>query len=487
MAILLEDDAQPGRYRLARGRGFGPGATGTAFHPRQSLMPRGGYRRIDTGQPSDLFSPEEQHQLEQLGLHHFLPCRIQARTIAFLALGQTPEGTYLTSEDLELLYTLADYIAIALENARLYERVRQKAEQVAQLKEFSENILESTSVGLVALDPADRIESWNISMERLTGRAREEVLGKAAAEVFPPELVAELNARRDEAHQSSLYKFYLPRPRDGRRVTNVAFAPLVSKQGARIGRLLVFDDITERVQLESQLLQAEKLSSVGLLAAGVAHEVNTPLAVISNYAQMLGKQFPAGDQRSTLVEKIVKQTFRASEIITGLLNFSRTAGADFGQVDLNRILSDTLGLVQPQMRSSKIEVAAALDDTLPAILGDPGKLQQVFLNLLFNARDAMPQGGRLTVATGHYNSRARVEIRDTGVGIEAENVHKIYDPFFTTKTTGRGTGLGLAVSYGIIQEHHGSIEVNTRPGEGTCFLLEFPLPAPVPARKGEEL
>jgi len=480
MAILLAEENHPDRFSLARAQGLGASRAPLSFTLADLSLPRP--RATESGLGDNLFAPGEQPQLEELGLHYFIPCRIQNRTIAFLAMGKTAdEGSFLTSDDLELLETLADYIAIALENARLYQRLEQKAEQVAQLKDFSENILESTSVGLVALDPDGRIESWNTSMERLSGRPRQEALGRRLPDVFPPELAAGLEARRDDSRLSSLYKFYLSRPEGGRRVTNIALAPLVSKQGAPIDRLLIFDDITERVQLEGQLLQAEKLTSIGLLAAGVAHEVNTPLAVISNYAQMLAKQLPASDPRGQLVEKIVKQTFRASEIISSLLNFSRTGEAEFGEVSVNRTLSDTLGLMEPQLRSSRVAVAAELDDSLPPVYGDAGKLQQVFLNLLVNARDAMPQGGRLTIRTRRNNSRVQVEISDTGVGIPAENLSKIYDPFFTTKATGRGTGLGLAISYGIIQEHNGSIQCSSRPGQGTSFLIEFPLPAPTPA------
>ena len=482
MAILLAEENDADRFSLARAQGLGASRVPLKFTLAE--LTAAGARLSEGGPGSSLFAPGEPQPLEELGLHYFVPCRAQNRTIGFLALGKAADGSFLTSDDLELLATLADYIAIALENARLYERLEQEAEQVARLKDFSENILESTNVGLVALDPNGRIESWNTSMERLSGRPRQEALGRRLPEVFPAELAAELEARRDDSRLSSLYKFYLARPEGGRRVTNIALAPLVSKQGTPIGRLLIFDDITERVQLEGQLLQAEKLTSIGLLAAGVAHEVNTPLAVISNYAQMLAKQLPASDQRGQLVEKIVKQTFRASEIISSLLNFSRTAAAEFAEVNLNRTLRDTLGLMEPQLRSGRVEVEAELDETLPVVRGDAGKLQQVFLNLLVNARDAMPQGGQLTIRTRHHNSRVQVEISDTGVGIPAENLGKIYDPFFTTKATGRGTGLGLAVSYGIIQEHSGSIHCSSRPGQGTSFLIEFPLAAiPAGARR----
>ncbi|MFQ5663763.1 MAG: ATP-binding protein [Terriglobia bacterium] len=494
IAIFLEEEGGAERsaalFRVTRAQGIGRDATGMSISlQRSDAGAPGGYLFVESGQPVARLAPDDQRWLEHRGLHYLIPCRVQNRTMALLALGKTPEGSFLSSEDIGLLETLADYIAIALENARLYQRLAQKAEQVAQLKDFTENILESTSVGLVAVGPDERIESWNHSMERLSGRSRQDVLGRRLAQVFPPALVAELQARRGTAQLSSLYKFYLPRTDGGRAVTNIALAPLVSKQGQPIGRLLVFDDISERVQLESQLLQAEKLSSIGLLAAGVAHEVNTPLAVISNYAQMLAKRLPSQDSRAALVDKIVKQTFRASEIISGLLNFSRTGPAAFGEVNLNRTLRDTLALVEPQLKSNQVAVETFLDDTLPPVPGDAGKLQQVFLNLFFNARDAMSPGGRLTVRTRRQldplGTRVQVEVRDTGVGISPENLSKIYDPFFTTKTTGRGTGLGLAVTYGIIQEHNGTLQVSSRPGEGTCFRLEFPLPRPVAAPQGE--
>ena len=482
MAIFLEEEEQPCHFRLVRGQGAGLQRLDPAL--RSLSLPATGLQGrlfVEGGQPAVPLDPASQKVLEECGLHYLIPCRIQNRTIALLGLGKTSEGSQLTTEDLDLLETLSGYIAIALENARLYQRLEQKAEQIERLKDFSENILESTSVGLVAVGPEGQIESWNNSMERLVGRPRAEVLGRPLDQVFPPALVAEVEARKHESRLSSLYKFHLPGADGQRRVANIAVAPLVSKQGQSIGRLLIFDDMTERVQFEAQFQQAEKLSSIGLLAAGVAHEVNTPLAVISNYAQMLAKQLPAQDPRGPLVEKIVKQTFRASEIISSLLNFSRTGTAEFGSVDLNRTLADTLALVEPHLGSSRVEIERQFDDALPPIHGDAGKLQQVFLNLFFNARDAMPQGGRLTVRTRRHNARVQVEIDDTGVGIPVENLGKLYDPFFTTKSTGQGTGLGLAVTYGIVQEHKGSIQVHSRPGQGTSFLLEFPVPDAVPA------
>jgi len=233
--------------------------------------------------------------------------------------------------------------------------------------------------------------------------------------------------------------------------------------------------VTDRAELEQRLVQADKLSSIGLLAAGVAHEVNTPLAVISTYAQMLAKQVADDSQKSVLLDKIAKQTFRASEIVNSLLNFSRTSGASFGHIGLNRVIQETLSLLDHQLQKSGISVKIDLDPNLPLVYGNAGKLQQVFLNLFLNARDAMVAGGALEVRTWVDSSGVRVEVTDSGQGIPPEHLHRIYDPFFTTKAARKGTGLGLSVTYGIIQEHGGSIEVSNRPAGGARFRLELPL------------
>jgi two-component system, NtrC family, sensor kinase len=215
------------------------------------------------------------------------------------------------------------------------------------------------------------------------------------------------------------------------------------------------------------------------LAAGVAHEVNTPLAVISSYTQMLAKQLQGDPQKSGLLDKITRQTFRASEIVNNLLNFSRTSGTEFAEVNVNKVISDTLALLEHQFKTAKVAVQSDLHPAILAIQGNPGRLQQVFLNLFLNAKDAMPGGGTLKIATSN-GEMVCVRVSDTGSGIAPEHIQRIYDPFFTTKTApkegqNRGTGLGLSVTYGIIQEHAGKIRVESTPGSGTTFALDFPL------------
>jgi C4-dicarboxylate-specific signal transduction histidine kinase len=247
----------------------------------------------------------------------------------------------------------------------------------------------------------------------------------------------------------------------------------------RIGRLVIFDDITDRSELERRLVQADKLSSIGLLAAGVAHEVNTPLAVISTYAQMLTKQLQDDEQKSRMLDKIARQTFRASEIVNSLLNFSRTTSVENGPLQVNKVIQETLSLLEHQIEKSGIALKLRLDPALPLVHGNSGKLQQVFLNLFLNARDAMencaPGEAALEITTAASESGISVDICDTGHGIAPENLHRIYDPFFTTKGARKGTGLGLSVTYGIMQEHGGTIQAFPRGDRGARFHLELPL------------
>jgi two-component system NtrC family sensor kinase len=420
-----------------------------------------------------------QTTIASLDLNYYIPCRAQKKTVAILGLGKTIEGDFLSSEDVELLEALAGYLAIAIQNSRLYASLEQKIAQYERLKDFNENIVESINVGVLAVDLADRIESWNSQMEVTYALPRWQALTRPLGEVFPSEFVEEFYKLRHSPGIHNLYKFRLLTPAGETRIVNVAIAPLVTRKFNVIGRLIIMDDITERVELEAQLSQADKLSSIGLLAAGVAHEVNTPLAVISSYAQMLSKQLQGDPQRGALLEKITRQTFRASEIVNNLLNFSRTSAAEFTDVDVNRVILDTLSLLEHQFKTGRIRVQDELAAHLPPIQGNAGRLQQVFLNLFLNAKDAMPEGGTLQIATSNGEG-VSVRVSDSGTGIPQEHLPRIYDPFFSTKTAPqegqrRGTGLGLSVTYGIIQEHAGKIRVESAPGEGTTFYLDFPL------------
>ena len=474
LAIFMEDPMRPSHMRLARSMGvrLSEPMDLSFLEPARPEFARGALFFESPRAARDV-SDAMRQTLEQLDLNYFVPCRIREHTVAVLGLGKTVDGDFLSSDDVELVQTIAGYLAVALDNAQLYSSLEQKALEIARLKDFSENIVESLNVGVLAVDLGGMVESWNTRMEQLFGVKRQDAVGHQLRALLPEELASEIAARRDDEQITGIYKQRLQH--HGKLLTlNVSITPLVSKSGERIGRLLLFDDVTQRERMEEQMTQTEKLTSLGLLAAGVAHEVNTPLAVISNYIQMLAKQMPGDDPRHAIIEKIVKQTFRASEIVNNLLNFSRTGAAELVDIDVNRVVEETLSLVAHPLKTSQIHVVKQLGETLPAVRGSANKLQQVFLNLFLNARDAMPAGGMLEVRTAAHNGSVEIEVADTGAGISREHIHRIFDPFFTTKASGRGTGLGLSVSYGIIKEHAGKIDVRSTPGKGTSFHVEFP-------------
>ena len=301
--------------------------------------------------------PEDQRRTAALlDLNYYLPCRVAhggqpegdgaaiSRTIAVIGLGRTLGGDFLSSEDVELLESLASYIGIALQNASLYARLEEKITEFERLKEFNENIVESINVGIFAVDLDDRIESWNAQMEAMYALSRAEVLGQKLRSVFPKEFIETLEGSRGEQGVHHLYKFRFTTRAGELRTANIAIAPLLSRDFVPVGRIILVDDITERVALETQLAQADKLSSIGLLAAGVAHEINTPLAVIASYAQMLAKQLRGDLRLGPVLDKITQQSFRAAEIANGLLNFSRTSTTEFRSTDLNQVIRDTLSL-----------------------------------------------------------------------------------------------------------------------------------------------
>ena len=422
------------------------------------------------------WAPGVRRSIAELELTYYLPCSARGRTIAYLGVSRTDSHDFLSSEDVELLMTLSGYVGIAIDNAKLYQSLQRKADEYERLKEFSENIVESIHVGILAADLEDRVESWNSQVEKLTGILRQDAVGRKLRELLPEDLCDQLEMSRDDAGVQNIYQYLM---QERQATLNIAAAPLISREGERIGRLIILDDVTDRAELERRLMQADKLSSIGLLAAGVAHEVNTPLAVISTYAQMLAKQISGDEQKAPLLEKIARQTFRASEIVNSLLNFSRTSPTEFVPVDLNKVLRETLTLVEHQFAKSSVKVELNLDESITLIKGSPGKLQQVFLNLFLNARDAIESAGTipgsLTIETDRWNGAVRAKVRDTGAGIAPENLTRIFDPFFTTKGALKGTGLGLSVSYGIVREHGGDIEVHSQPGQGTQFLLTFPI------------
>jgi PAS domain S-box-containing protein len=494
MALMLLDD-EAGGFTSIRATGFGEPV------PPLSRTSSVGTRLV-AGQPIPFEDPsvartvgsEETEFWREHEINCLVPCVSKEGTIAVLALGRKASGESLNSEDLALLMAVAAQVATALENGRLYRALRIKAEEVDRMRQFNESILESLDAGLVVVDVHDVVVLWNRALERFYGVRRTEAVGRPLVDLFERHFVEGLQgARRDAPAGATLYRVAL-RARipgaDTRLLVNATTMPLQAQAGgsALAGTIIILDDVTSRAQLEEQLQISEKMASIGVLAAGVAHEVNTPLTGISSFTQMLLQNADPDDPDTKLLEKIERQTFRAAKIVNGLLNLARPSAqavVERGPVDLNSIINDVLSLVEHQLKGSSIQVRREMMSPAPVILGYEFKLQQVFLNLLINARDAMPKGGWLTIMSRAEADRVTVEIADTGSGIPREHLSRIYDPFFTTKAIGQGTGLGLSITYGIVREHEGSIDCESAVGMGTRFVLSFPLAASAaPSRTG---
>jgi two-component system NtrC family sensor kinase len=486
MALMLADEAS-GDYQVIRAEGFNDIAVTNISRASQvaANLAGGVALSLDDLRLHGALPPEELAFWRMRSVHYFVPCVAKGGTIAVLALGQRNLGEPLSSEDMALLAAVGSHVAVALENGRLYRQLQLKAGELQRLQEFNENIVESLDDGLVVEDLNGRVLRWNRALEEIYWISATDAIGHRLEEVFDGPFVEALRAaQRESPAGASLYRVPLAgrgSEANERLRVNIATAPLRAPSGqfgvSTVGNIIIIEDVTERVHLEEQLQISDKMASVGLLAAGVAHEVNTPLTGISSFTQMLLSNADPDDPRTRMLEKIEQQTFRAAKIVNGLLNLSRSTGSNVEEavpVDLNSVVGDVLSLLEPQLVAGKVKVRRELCQSPALVTGIEHKLQQVFLNLFLNARDAMPKGGWLSVSTRMENGHVLAEVGDTGSGIPSEHLSRIYDPFFTTKHIGKGTGLGLSITYGIVREHDGTLTCQSSVGQGTKFTVSLP-------------
>ncbi|HHF43407.1 MAG TPA: GAF domain-containing sensor histidine kinase, partial [Candidatus Aminicenantes bacterium] len=418
--------------------------------------------------------PFNYQALTRQGIYHLLPLFLEGRIIGALAMGRKSDKSFLNSEDWDLLHTISPSVALALENAYLYNQVQKRALELEKLKDYSQNIIESLTVGVAVLDERGIVTGWNRVMEQLflipknsaIGQRLSQLLGKKNfLSIFPP----------DTQHEFRLLsEVSLEMPTGEKKIFDIAKTPLLDNKMHPYGTVIVFEDVTEKMSLQQQLLTSEKLASIGLLSAGVAHEINTPLTGISSYIQILQKKLNDSTYQPIL-QKIEKQTERVARIVKNLLNFARNPETSaFQPVNLKESLEEILSLIDYKLKKMNIQLDLHLQP-VPKIWAQQERLQQVFINIILNALDAMPQGGKLSIQLEQKNSQAIICIKDTGTGIKPQHLPHIFDPFFTTKGLGKGTGLGLSISYAIVKEHGGQIQVESEVGQGTCFTIYLPL------------
>jgi PAS domain S-box-containing protein len=368
-------------------------------------------------------------------------------------------------------------------DARLSEAALRRSEDTARA------VLESASEGIILIDTTGRITLVNTAAERMFGYPRSELLGEPL-EILLPERIR----RGHVAHRAGYFAEPRIRPMgigldlSGRRNDGTEFPVEISLshvKSAEGGVAIAFiTDITERKRVEAQLqrqrevlYQNEKLAALGTMAAGIAHEMNNPLGIITTRIEVMlldAEQQQLPPQVLEDLQVLHRASQRVARIAASLRSFARHSPGDRVPLDLNAVVDESLQLMQKPLAADNVQIVASLDRGLAPVLGDATTLHQVLMNLLTNAREAMPTGGQVRVETGPAERPGwiRLLVADSGPGIPAEEVSKIFDPFFTTKRT--GTGLGLSVTYGIIQEHGGTVDVQSRPGAGTTFILSFP-------------
>jgi two-component system NtrC family sensor kinase len=409
----------------------------------------------------------------RFGFFHFLPLKVESQVIGCLVMGKKQDGAYLSSEDWELMTTVSGPAALALENADLYSRESVRAMEMQRLKDYSENIIESLTVGVAVIDQEGKIIGWNRVLEDQMGLRKEAALHKGLQEVLGPRTHDALFPPEAQQDFRLLSETTLDVPGGGKKVFDIARTPLLDNALQPYGTIIVFEDITEKISLQQRLLTSEKLASIGLLSAGVAHEINTPLTGISSYIQMLQKKL-TDTHYAQLLEKIEAQTDRVGRIIKNLLAFARNpSDLSFHKVSLKDILEEILSLIDYKLKHMNIRLEIELAP-VPPINAQGERLQQVFINIILNALDAMPQGGTLGIRLAEEDGQAVVRISDTGTGIKPEHLAHIFDPFFTTKGIGKGTGLGLSIGYAIVKEHEGHIQVASEVGRGSTFTIALP-------------
>ena len=425
---------------------------------------------LEAREAVEVFLKKNRLNRESVSYEWLIKLRQEAERMLSGALGPSistlvfQERAVLTHEDAIRVSNSIQQISRSLRLSR--QELADANRQLAMLKEFSENIIESLPLGVATLDESLRVKYWNSGMEMITGVEKSDALSTEAADMltcleprlFTPQIrEGEITCRRNFDPQIIL-KGYVSR-----------------LTGAQKGYVLVLEDITEKKKIEEELFRATKHASVGRLAAGVAHEIGNPLASISSLVQELQSETMSPFAKGSL-STINEHVHRIARIVRNLGDFARLYPRQKVPTNLKDILENTLNLVRYDKNFRKIEVRSDVQQTPPLKI-DADQIQQVFLNLILNARDAMPDGGSLAITVKQADGNVEMLFSDTGTGIDAEVRDKVFDPFFSTKGPTKGTGLGLSICYSIIKDHGGTIEIDSKKDRGTTFIIKIPVAA----------
>jgi len=436
---------------------------------------------------------DAQHETEYLVPIRFGEKIFGAMVVAFAA------ARDCTEDERRLINAAAQQASLAAHISTLYLGARESAATLARevdrrtaesemQQRFTEAIIDTLPLSLYAIDRDYKIVAWNRNRELgELGLPRGEALGRNIFEVLTKQNRELLEREFGKVFATGVIHRVEQESITESGETNhwlISKIPMRADEDDQVSHVItVGENITARVKAHRAVARAEKLAAVGRLAAGVVHEINNPLATIAACAESLEKRMkegafsesPDAEDLREYLGLIRDEAFRCKTITNGLLDFSRLRAGQRVPVDMREVIKATARLVTHQQRGDNIQIVIEAASDLPSVSGDLGQLQQAVIALATNAIDAMPSGGTLTLRAIHSNSRVLVQVTDVGIGIAPENMTKIFDPFFTTKDVGRGTGLGLAVCYGILSDHGGRLDVRSTVGVGTTFTITLPI------------
>jgi two-component system NtrC family sensor kinase len=421
--------------------------------------------------------PKDYRVMKDMNYFQFLPLKTQDKLIGLVAFGPKVDNTYLSAEDWDIMFNIASPLTLSVENASLYSELESQFNEISYLKEFNENIIENINVGIVVLTKLNIIKTWNDFMALRFRISAGDAIGKKAYSLFGYDLWKKVYPKKKGLSSVQNVKVQTGEEEE-ELVFDIHISPLKDDQGNVMGTILVFEDMTEKIMIQGQLITSEKMASVGMLSAGIAHEVNTPLTGISSYCQFILDN-PEDPENIHMILKIQDQVQRANKIIRSLLNFSRQKGEIPTDLDLNKTINESIALVEHTLKKKDIALKKEYDFK-QRMYGYSIRLQQMFINLFINACDAITDSnGTISVSGIETNGDIMIRIKDNGKGIDPRHMKKIFEPFFTTKEKGKGTGLGLSITYTIVQEHYGDITVNSKVNKGTTFIITFPVKSPL--------
>jgi two-component system NtrC family sensor kinase len=480
-----------------------------AFKARQERQPYISFSEINNIMKARMLKGEEGTGLYESGWHRGIQGRM-TKLIAFTPVqstllgpghewsvavaapisevAETVHNMYLRHLAVEVAM-LAGMFLFGLLVAVYQQRIsRTLKARISQQEEYISSILRSSVDAIIFIDNDNKVKVWNRGAELIFGFSEEEMLGQTFHKLIPPELDAdeELIRIKQEVRTKGYIRDYRGQrmTRDGRRITiDLSRTLVTSDNGEIIGSVAVIRDVTEKIAMEQHIYNTEKLASIGILAAGIAHEINNPLAAILGFTDLIKEKLAPGSPEYEDLMIVEENANHAKSIVENMLGFARTSEGLENQVDVIQAMESVINIVKNTLLVKKVDLCLELPETLPHIKGDPREFQQVLFNLVNNSISAMlDKGGKLTISAVAVDNAVTVNVRDTGVGIPNRIKTRVYDPFFTTKSAGEGTGLGLSLCYGIVQKCGGQIgftsvsaEDNPDLPSGTTFTVRFPV------------